>query len=187
MLNCNRSCQVIHIHPSWGPAPPPHSFFPPCLSLSYLLFIPPLLQDLPAVPPLACPLAPSPPSLPLPQHPPLLQQRNCPNCTLPPQTLVPPSLCTPPRSPLPSLRLFCLPGGLSHQRRRPFCPFLLLHGPLFVVALIRGLLLPSSQGRAPPQRRGAYLCPHALCTFRSTRLHHLHIESMGVVRPWTVP
>lgn len=187
---CNRASvelfkQTIHIHPL---SLPPHSFlFSQCPSLSYLPSIPPLPQDQPAVPPLAYPFALSPQSLRLPQLPPLVYPRNCRNSTLLPQTLLPPCPCTLLRSPLHSLPLFCLPGGLSHQRRQPFCIFLLLLlGPLFVVALIQGLLPSSSQGLAPPQRRGAFLCPQALCTSLTTRVHHLHIESIGVVRPWTV-
>ena len=66
-------------------------------------------------------------------------------------------------------------------------PFSSPTAPPFVAALIQGLLPPSSQGLAPLQRRGVYLCLHPHCAFLTTRVHHLHIESIGVVRPWTVP
>jgi len=119
-------------------------------------------------------------------HPPSLRSSAA-NCTVPPQTRQPPYPCTLPHSLLPSLPLFCLPGGLFHQRRQPFSPFLLLRGPLFVVALIQGPHPPSSQGLAPPQRRGACPCPQTLCTLLVKGVHHLLIEFNDVVRPWTVP
>lgn len=159
---------------------------PSCLSLSSPLSIPSPLQDLPAVPTSASPFHLSPPSLQLPQYPGLFQPRNRLNCTRRPLILRPPCPCTLPRSRLRNLLPHYQPGGLSHRPRQPFCPFPPLHVPLFVVALIQGLLPPSLQGLVPRQRRGACLCLHAICTLLTPPAHHLHFESIGVVHPWMV-